>query len=253
METVVADLNSHFALAQDAIVTSFTEASAQAVAHYDNIQNLFPLALKELSPYIDFSQLTILGSMLFFVANPLIWNIIARTQYRSKWMTKLFGDKYRACYFLACCIFTAGIYRDFIFTKAMQTQPTWNFLASPSLQLLAYVLYFVGLVFVITSTIALGITGTFLGDYFDIYLPKKVEGFPFNVNANPMYNGATMIFVAHALHSHSPAGLFLSAWAFLVYQIALKFEEPFTDMIYRKKAEREKKQDSQRKAKKFSN
>ena len=51
----------------------------------------------------------------------------------------------------------------------------------------------------ITSTLALGITGTFLGDYFGILMDKRVEGFPFNVLENPMYVGSTLCFAATAL------------------------------------------------------
>ena len=56
-----------------------------------------------------------------------------------------------------------------------------------------------GQLFVITSTLALGITGTFLGDYFGILMDHRVEGFPFNVLNNPMYVGSTLCFTATAL------------------------------------------------------
>jgi phosphatidylethanolamine/phosphatidyl-N-methylethanolamine N-methyltransferase len=61
------------------------------------------------------------------------------------------------------------------------------------------VLFAVGQTFVITSTWALGITGTFLGDYFGILMDHRVEGFPFNVLRDPMYVGSTMCFAATAL------------------------------------------------------
>ncbi|KAG1718321.1 hypothetical protein EDB19DRAFT_1974955 [Suillus lakei] len=40
---------------------------------------------------------------------------------------------------------------------------------------------------VVTSTWALGVTGTFLGDYFGILMDHHVQGFPFNVLRDPMY------------------------------------------------------------------
>jgi phosphatidylethanolamine N-methyltransferase len=61
------------------------------------------------------------------------------------------------------------------------------------------VLFLTGQLFVITSTWALGITGTFLGDYFGILMDARVEGFPFNVLRDPMYVGSTMCFAATAL------------------------------------------------------
>jgi phosphatidylethanolamine N-methyltransferase len=93
----------------------------------------------------------------------------------------------------------------------------------------------------LSSMWALGVTGTYLGDYFGILMDKMVTGFPFNVMANPMYNGSTMCFLAHSLWRASPAGLLLTLVVFLVYRIALLFEEPFTAYIY---AQRDKKRQS---------
>lgn len=76
----------------------------------------------------------------------------------------------------------------------------------------------------ITSTYALGVTGTFLGDYFGILMDKRVEGFPFNVLRNPMYVGSTLSFAAVSLWYESPAGLLLTAYVYVVYLIALRFE-----------------------------
>lgn len=61
------------------------------------------------------------------------------------------------------------------------------------------VLFGLGQLFVVTSTWALGVTGTFLGDYFGILMDHRVEGFPFNVLRDPMYVGSTMSFAATAL------------------------------------------------------
>ena len=60
-------------------------------------------------------------------------------------------------------------------------------------------LFALGQTFVVTSTWALGITGTFLGDYFGILMDHRVEGFPFNVLRDPMYVGSTLCFAATAL------------------------------------------------------
>lgn len=61
------------------------------------------------------------------------------------------------------------------------------------------VLFTLGQTFVLSSTQVLGITGTFLGDYFGILMDHRVDGFPFNVLENPMYVGSTMCFIATAL------------------------------------------------------
>lgn len=88
---------------------------------------------------------------------------------------------------------------------------------------------------------ALGVTGTYLGDYFGILMDDMVTGFPFNVTDAPMYWGSLCSFVGTALNYHKPAGLLLSGLVFLCYSIALKFEDPFTAGIYAKRAEEEKK------------
>jgi phosphatidylethanolamine N-methyltransferase len=81
----------------------------------------------------------------------------------------------------------------------LREQPKVLFLPEPISTVLAAVLFVVGQVLVITSTWALGVTGTFLGDYFGILMDDRVEGFPFNVTSDPMYVGSTMCFAATAL------------------------------------------------------
>ena len=87
--------------------------------------------------------------------------------------------------------------------------------------------------------------GTYLGDYFGILMDHRVEGFPFNILTDPMYDGSTMCFVAIALwyaprrdnclgfvpntstpftRYGRPSGLFISAFIYIVYGIALRFE-----------------------------
>lgn len=92
-----------------------------------------------------------------------------------------------------------------------------------------------GNILVISSTWALGITGTFLGDYFGILQEKMVTGFPFNVTDAPMYYGSTMSFLGTALIYGRPAGILLTAEVLVVYLVALRFENPFTGAIYAKR------------------
>lgn len=87
---------------------------------------------------------------------------------------------------------------------------------------------------------ALGITGTYLGDYFGILMDEIVTGFPFNVTGSPMYWGSTMSFAGSALWFGKPAGLLLTALVFGAYKVALAYEDPFTAGIYAKR-ERERK------------
>lgn len=85
------------------------------------------------------------------------------------------------------------------YTRALKDQPQCALLPPPYATLVPASLFITGQVVVITSTWALGITGTFLGDYFGILLEDRVEGFPFNVLDNPMYMGSSMSFAAGAL------------------------------------------------------
>ena len=72
---------------------------------------------------------------------------------------------------------------------------------------------------------ALGLTGTYLGDYFGILMDAKVESFPFNVTGAPMYYGSTLSFLGTAILYGRWAGFMLTAEVLGVYWVALSFEE----------------------------
>ena len=100
-------------------------------------------------------------------------------------------------------------------------------------------LFACGNVLVLSSMWALGVTGTYLGDYFGILMDDMVVGFPFNVTGSPMYWGSAMSFAGSALWFGKPAGLILTVLVIAAYKIALEFEDPFTAEIYAKR-ERER-------------
>ena len=110
------------------------------------------------------------------------------------------------------------------FERALASQPHLSALSHPLIQTLAYALIITGQLFVWTSIYALGITGTYLGDYFGILMSARVTGFPFNVLNDPMYVGSTMAFVGGALVYRSPAGLAVGVLVWVVYVVALRFE-----------------------------
>ncbi|TIA27884.1 phospholipid methyltransferase [Aureobasidium pullulans] len=155
-------------------------------------------------------------------------------------ITKLFGgNSLYGCYALAVTIFTIGIIRDSIYERALRTQPTHPLLTGPISNALALALFTSGNILVLTSMYALGITGTYLGDYFGILMDEMITGFPFNICSAPMYYGSTLSFLGSALWFGKPAGVVLTGVVFVVYKIALRFEDPFTGGIY---AERERKE-----------
>lgn len=62
------------------------------------------------------------------------------------------------------------------YQRALQDQPRVPILPEPFDTIVPGALFALGQIFVITSTWALGITGTFLGDYFGILMDHRVTG-----------------------------------------------------------------------------
>ena len=78
------------------------------------------------------------------------------------------------------------------------------------------------------------------GDYFGILLDAPATGFPYNIMSDPMYNGTTLNFLGEAIRyvasplvtsvvmcgcrQASPAGLFLTAVTYIVFQVAEQYE-----------------------------
>ncbi|KAG9601404.1 phospholipid methyltransferase, partial [Aureobasidium melanogenum] len=221
--------------------------------------------MSSISNFVDLGQPMFWLSAASICFNPTFWNTAARSEatmesnnlkrekenrkltcfahlaeYHNKTITKLFGgNSLYGCYALAVTIFTLGIVRDSIYERALRSQPTHPLLLGPVPEALAIALFASGNVLVLSSMYALGITGTYLGDYFGILMDEMVTGFPFNVCSAPMYYGSTLSFLGSALWFGKPAGVILTGLVFLVYKVALTYEDPFTGGIY---AERERKQ-----------
>lgn len=161
-------------------------------------------------------------------------------EYHNKLLTNLAGGNSKAaCYGLAATIFSLGLIRDWLYKTALSEQPSHALLQTAYSQAAAYLLFAAGNILVLSSTYRLGIVGTFLGDYFGFLMDEIVTGFPFNVTGAPMYWGSTMSFLGTALYFGKPAGLLLTAWVYVVYLLALRYEDPFTASIYAKR-ERER-------------
>lgn len=182
--------------------------------------------------YVDvLPELTYALATILF--NPVFWNIVARLQHKTHFLSRAAGGAYRGCYLLAFTIFSLGIYRDNVYHTALLQQPTYEPLAlSAVVKILAVALFGFGNVLVLSSMWALGVTGTYLGDYFGILMKERVTSFPFNINDNPMYNGLTLCFLGTALWYGKPTGILVSAFVYVMYRVALVFEEPYTAKIY---------------------
>lgn len=179
-------------------------------------------------------------SALWIVATPTWWNVTARLEYRTHFLTRLCcGHRYVAAYALAFAIFMVSNVRSYLFHLAVEAQPHFvvHGAAATMLDALGYALMGVGAVLVAASYYRLGIVGTYLGDYFGILMKERVTGFPYNVTDDPMYNGGTLIYLSDALLLRSYAGLALTLVVFVTYRIATHyFEGPFTAYIYQQAA-----------------
>lgn len=168
--------------------------------------------------------------------NPFFWNSVGRLEHKTHVFTKLTGgNKYIACYLFAATVFSLGIMRDFLYYKALQTQPVSPFLSNDMSKLAGILSAGFGHILVLSSMWTLGVTGTYLGDYFGILMDHKVECFPFNLVENPMYVGSTLSFLGVALYEGKAVGIGLSALVWVIYRLGLLLEEPFTEKIYSEK------------------
>jgi len=192
-----------------------------------------------LDSLVDWHQPTLYYSLGMIFFNPLFWNIAAQNEYHHKWISKRVKNPYTGCYILAASIFSLGLVRDAFYTLALRKQPVVDMLPAPFDIIVPAILAIVGQTLVLSSTWQLGITGTFLGDYFGILMDERVEAFPFNFFNDPMYVGSTLSFAGGALWHKRPAGLLITAVVWVVYTIALRYEGPFTTAIYAKR-ERER-------------
>lgn len=174
-------------------------------------------------------------SMLTIMFNPLFWNVVARWEYRNHTLTKVLGSPQRGCIFLGSTIFSLGLFRDYRFNVALDSQPKWPVLYENWILLLGYGCILFGMTLVLTSYWALGFYGTFLGDYFGILMDRRVTEFPFNIFNDPMYVGSAFSFLGTSLIKASQTGIFLTIFVVICYRIATYFEGPFTAYIYTQK------------------
>lgn len=198
--------------------------------------------LEQISSSIDFTDKYFKYSIFFVIFNPIFWNIVARLEYNYHLLTRLTKSSRNGCYLLAIIIFSLGLIRDYMFNKALTQQVAVIFLVNEGVKCFSILCFAVGQLLVLTSMYQLGITGTYLGDYFGILMKERVTGFPFNVSNNPMYQGSTLSFLATSLYYGKPAGLVVTLVVYLMYKLALRFEEPFTNMIYNQRDSEQKKQ-----------
>ncbi|XP_037611269.1 phosphatidylethanolamine N-methyltransferase [Sebastes umbrosus] len=196
--------------------------------------------MEGLLKHVNFHDSSFCIAVIAIVFNPLFWNVVARWEHRTRTLSGLFGSPYMGCYCMGFAIVLLNVYRSHSMTVAMKAQAKWEVMDRTDVFYAGVALIVLGTVLVVGSFLALGFTGTFLGDYFGILMDEKVTGFPFNIIENPMYWGSTANYLGLALIGASPVGLVLTAVVAVVYKVAIRFEGPFTEQIYQERSQRRK-------------
>lgn len=193
-------------------------------------------ALQNINRVIDWSDPLVWLAAAHITFNPMFWNTCARLEYKNKLMTRIFGSAEVGCYVLATVTFIIGLTRNLVVVIAVTRQLSLEeYLGADTvtyMQIIGTLCMIVGLTLAISSMFRLGVTGTYLGDYFGMLKSSRVTAFPYNVVNNPMYVGSTIAFLGLAVCMMSPIGFLFTGYIWLVYNIALFFEEPFTNKIY---------------------
>ncbi|XP_029485000.1 phosphatidylethanolamine N-methyltransferase isoform X3 [Oncorhynchus nerka] len=169
-------------------------------------------------------------AVIAIIFNPFFWNVVARWEHRTRGLTRLFGGPYLACYCLGTLIILLNVYRSHSMTVAMKAQARWEVMASPEVFYTGAALMALGSVLVLTSFLALGFTGTFLGDYFGILMEEKVKGFPFNVTENPMYWGSTANYLGLAFIS--PLMRWLKLLIFEAFDVSWQRRRRYSQQVF---------------------
>ncbi|XP_056153455.1 phosphatidylethanolamine N-methyltransferase isoform X2 [Lampris incognitus] len=155
--------------------------------------------MEEVLEHIDVFDPRFCVAVIAIFFNPFFWNVVARWEHRTQGLTRLFGSSYLACYSLGFLIILLNVYRSHSITVVMKNQAQWEVMARPEVFYVGIALMVLGTLLVVSSFLALGFTGTFLGDYFGILMDKKLTGFPFSLMENPMYWGSTANYLGLAL------------------------------------------------------
>ncbi|XP_053131799.1 phosphatidylethanolamine N-methyltransferase isoform X11 [Hemicordylus capensis] len=156
-------------------------------------------AMSRLLEYVDVTDLHFVAAILCIAFNPLFWNLVGRWEHQTRSLTRTFRSPYVACYCLGAVILLLNFLRSHCFTEAIKSQPKLEVLDCLPGYCAGLIIAAVGTVFVVSSFLALGFVGTFLGDYFGILMEAKVTCFPFSILDNPMYWGSTIVYLGWSI------------------------------------------------------
>jgi len=210
-------------------------------------------SFEELKKSVNFQDPLVYAVFAHVLFNPLMWNIVARTEYKTRFLTRLFrGHNKAACIVNGIIIFCIGLTRDYLYNMMISRQPRFTPIEDALsgdydratiemiINIVAGLFLLAGNTLVLGAYIRLGLIGTYLGDYFGILLPERITGFPFNITDCPMYDGSSLNFLAFAIYNRSIVGFLVAIFVFTCYRVACIFEDSFTEQIYKKEAEKKK-------------
>ena len=185
--------------------------------------NKMPLYLEQM---INFKNPLLWLSCTHIFFNVLYWNVTTRIQYKTKFFSKLFGNKKLAVYIHTILIFSFGLSRDFLYKYVVNTSSNFfPIIDNHYMTFIGYMILLLGITLVLSATYKLGIIGTFNGDAYGFLLPSIITSFPFNLFSAPMYLGSTLNFLGYAMINNSPTGIFLTMLVAAAYFCGTFFEE----------------------------
>lgn len=161
----------------------------------DLLKGFFPDGI----PYVDLEQKSFSLALLATILPPLFWNIIGPVEYYTHAFSGLLRKPIIGVYLSAALIAILSVFRSALFAAAMRDQPMLKDLDTPVFNAIGGTMFIIGLVFFIGAYYQLGISGTYLGDYFGILREDRITAFPFNILDNPMYDGSSMFHFAEAM------------------------------------------------------
>ena len=183
--------------------------------------------------YIKFDWEIILSIAMIIIC-PVTWNLVARYEFYTQKLSKFCGDNRLAADIFAHCLIEMGIFRNYLFVRVVKNQLKTEYFDDHYiiLEIIGYLILVCGFHLVIFAYYRLGIHGIYYGDYFGVLCKEMVTAFPFSILENPLYVGSTMMFLGTSILYKSPAGIFLTICARIMYKFASVLENPMTPLIY---------------------
>lgn len=186
----------------------------------------------ELLIYVDFNEIWLRIACFLVFFNPLLLNMVARSEYKNNTLSRMIGNSKNACQFFTFILFVFGLLRNTVFVFALFLQPECELLENIYIKIFGYLCLGFGQMLVFRTAISEpALKDTVLGDYFALPRSARFQLYPLSISNSNMYQGATLSYLGIGLISAKPAGILVSFLSSSVYQGALKLEEQFANLV----------------------